>query len=352
MKYSNQENKLVEQIRTAIPDVTPGVTVRAYHVGRLVCDISVGQTYPYYDLSSLTKVIFTQQALMEAFDKGKWSLNSKLGTYLPDFPHADITLVELLTHTSGLPWWLPLFKEAPPKKTWLEKRTWLYEELKKTEMNKTGKAVYSDIGIMVLGFVLEKMLQKNLSEIWSDFKSCYYPNTTLDFHVENITTLPVKQFAPTEDCVWRKKTMRAEVHDENTWALGGISTHSGLFGSIEDVAAFGLNVRSQLQGIARYQVRQKTAQLFAARAIPVETGDWAMGYMMPTLDGASCGPHFSILSIGHTGFTGTSFWYDPRHDLLVLILSNRIQYGRENKSFIQLRPKIHNWIFESLKRTN
>ena len=145
--------------------------------------------------------------------------------------------------------------------------------------------------------------------------------------------------------------MRAEVHDENTWALGGISTHSRLFGSIEDVSAFGLNVRSQLQGIARYQVRQKTAQLFAARAIPVEMGDWAMGYMMPTLDGASCGPHFSILSIGHTGFTGTSFWYDPRHDLLVLILSNRIQYGRENKSFIQLRPKIHNWIFESLKRT-
>lgn len=351
MKYSSQENKLVEQIRTAIPDVTPGVTVRAYHVGRLVCDISVGQTYPYYDLSSLTKVIFTQQAIMEAFDKGKWSLNSKVGAYLPDFPHADITLLELLTHTSGLPWWLPLFKEAPLNKTWLEKRAWLYEELKKTEINKTGKSVYSDIGIMVLGFVLEKMLQKNLFEIWNDFKSRYYPNTTLDFHVENITALPVKQFAPTEDCVWRKKIMRAEVHDENTWALGGISTHSGLFGSIEDVSAFGLNVRSQLQGIARYQVRQKTAQLFAARALPAEMGDWAMGYMMPTLDGASCGPHFSILSIGHTGFTGTSFWYDPRHDLLVLILSNRIQYGRENKSFIQLRPKIHNWIFESLKRT-
>ena len=351
MKYSSQENKLVEQIRAAIPDVTPGVTVRAYHVGRLVCDISVGQTFPYYDLSSLTKVIFTQQALMEAFDKGKWSLNSKVGTYLPDFPHAEITLIELLTHTSGLPWWLPLFKEVPLDKTWLEKRIWLYEQLKKTEMNKTGKAIYSDIGILVLGFVLEKMLQKNVLEIWNDFKSRYYPNTTLDFHVENKTTLPVKQFAPTEDCVWRKKTMRAEVHDENTWALGGISTHSGLFGSIEDVSAFGLNVRSQLQGIARYQVRQKTAQLFAARAIPVEMGDWAMGYMMPTLEGASCGPHFSILSIGHTGFTGTSFWYDPRHDLLVLILSNRIQYGRENKSFIQLRPKIHNWIFESLKRT-
>ncbi len=351
MKYSSQENKLAEHIRIAIPDVTPGVTVRAYHTGRLVCDVSVGQTYPYYDLSSLTKVIFTQQAMMEAFDQGKWQLNSKVSTYLPDLNSTEMTIIELLTHTSGLPWWQPFFKDVPLDKTWQEKRAWLFAELKKCEVSKTGKAVYSDIGYLVLGFILEKMHQKNLLEIWDDFKKRYYANTTLDFHVENKTPLPRQQFAPTEDCVWRKKTMRSEVHDENTWALGGISTHAGLFGSIEDVAAFGLNVRSQLQGIARYQVRQKTAQLFAARAIPVEIGDWALGYMMPTLDGASCGPHFSILSIGHTGFTGTSFWYDPRHDLLVLILSNRIQYGRENKSFLQLRPKIHNWIFESLKRT-
>jgi len=87
MKYSSQENKLIEKIKKAIPDVTPGVAARAYHMGRLVCDISVGHTYPYYDLASLTKVIFTQQAAMEAFDRGLWNLNTKVKDILPDFKH-------------------------------------------------------------------------------------------------------------------------------------------------------------------------------------------------------------------------------------------------------------------------
>ncbi len=350
MKYTSQENKLVEKIKHAIIDVTPGVTARAYHVGRLVCDISVGHTYPYYDLASITKVIFTQQAVMEAFDLGMWNLETKVSEILPDFKH-DVLVKELLTHTSGLEWWKPFYETIQLELPWQEKRAWIYKQLNNSQVNKTGKAVYSDLGIILLGFVLEKFYEKNIYQIWLDIKDKYYPTTTLDFHIENKTDVPREQFAPTEDCKWRKRIMRAEVHDENTWSFGGISTHAGLFGSIEDVSAFGLNVRSQLQGIARYSVRQKTAQLFASRAVPPDVGDWALGYMMPSLDNASCGPHFSVLSIGHTGFTGTSFWYDPRNDLLVLILSNRVHYGRENRAYVSLRPQIHSWIFESLKRT-
>lgn len=349
MKYTSQETKLIQKIKQAIPDVTPGVTVRAYHVGRMVCDVSVGQTYPYYDLASLTKVIFTQQAMMQAFDRGEWTLESKVKDILPDFKH-DIYIRELLTHTSGLEWWLPFYKDIKLELSWSEKRKWIYQQINSSKVNKTGKSVYSDLGFITLGFILEKLAEKDLNQVWLDLKEKYYPATTLDFHLENLTRLPRDLFAPTEDCPWRKRIIRAEVHDENTWSFGGISTHSGLFGSIEDVSTFGLNVRSQLQGIARYDIRQKTAQLFAARAVPVEVGDWALGYMMPSLNSASCGPHISVHSIGHTGFTGTSFWYDPRNDLLVLMLSNRVHYGRENKGFISLRPQIHSWIYESLKR--
>lgn len=349
MKYTTQEAKLVEKIKQAIPDVTPGVCARAYHIGRLVCDVSVGQTYPYYDLASLTKVIFTQQAMMECFDKGKWNFESKVTEFLPDFKH-DILIKDLLTHTSGLEWWLPFYQKIDISKTWQQKRPWIYNEINHSALKQTGQAVYSDLDFILLGFVLEKMYERNLLEIWYDIKERYYPTTALDFQVENKTYTPIEQFAPTEDCPWRKKILRGEVHDDNTWSFGGISSHAGLFGSIEDVSAFGLNLRSQLQGIARYSVRQKTAQLFAQRAIPVEVGDWAMGYMMPSIENASCGPHFSLLSIGHTGFTGTSFWYDPRSDLLVLLLSNRVHYGRENKAFLKLRPQIHTWIYESLKR--
>lgn len=350
MKYTSQENKLIDKIRQAIPDVTPGVSARAYHMGRLVCDISVGQTYPYYDLASLTKVIFTQQAIMEAYDQGMWSLETKVKDILSDFSH-DILIKELLTHTSGLEWWRPFYQDIRLDLPWQEKRSWIYKQINNSKINQTGKAVYSDLGFILLGFILEKLYEKNIYQIWLELKDKHYPTTTLDFHVENIAEVSRELFAPTEDCKWRKKVIRAEVHDENTWSFGGVSTHSGLFGSIEDVSAFGLNVRSQLQGIARYSVRQKTAQLFASRAIPADVGDWALGYMMPSYSTSSCGPHFSILSIGHTGFTGTSFWYDPRNDLLVLILSNRIQYGRENRAFINLRPQIHSWIYESLKRT-
>ena len=349
MKYTSQETKLIQKIKAAIPDVTPGVTARAYHVGRLVCDVSVGQTYPYYDLASLTKVIFTQQAMMEAFDAGKWNFESKVSDFLPAFKH-EILVRDLLTHTSGLEWWKPFYKEIDLNLSWLEKRNWIFTQINNSKVEKSGKAVYSDLGFILLGFILEKLSEKNLREVWAGLKDKYYPATTLNFHIENKTKIPREQFAPTEDCPWRKRIIRSEVHDENTWSFGGISTHSGLFGSIEDISTFGLNVRSQLQGIARYSVRQKTAQLFASRAVPAEVGDWAMGYMMPSLNSASCGPHFSVLSIGHTGFTGTSFWYDPRNDLLVLLLSNRVHYGRENKGFISLRPQIHSWIYESLKR--
>jgi serine-type D-Ala-D-Ala carboxypeptidase len=349
MKYSSQEEKLVEKIKNAIPDVTPGVVARAYHIGRLVCDVSVGQTYPYYDLASLTKIIFTQQAMMEAYDKGLWHMDSKVKDILEDFKH-DISIRELLTHTSGLEWWLPFYQSINLELPWQEKRSWIYKSINDSKVNKTGKSVYSDLGFILLGFILERLHQKNILEVWQDIKARYYPTTTLEFHVENKTQIPIERFAPTEDCPWRKKILKAEVHDDNTWSFGGISTHAGLFGSIEDVSAVGLNLRSQIKGIARYNIRQKTAQLFAQRAVPAEVGDWALGYMMPSISGASCGPHFSVLSVGHTGFTGTSCWYDPRNDLLVVILSNRVHYGRENKGFISLRPQIHSWIYESLKR--
>ncbi len=351
MRHNSIERALIEKLQVAIQDVTPGVVVRAYHHGRMICDIQVGQTFPIYDLASLTKVIFTQQSIMRAYDQGHWNLETKVKDLIPDFQFPDIKITELLTHTSGLDWWKPFYKDIKLEDTWQNKRLWLFKEINQSELKQTGKSVYSDLGFMTLGFVLEAIYKKDLLQVWQDAKDDFYPTTSLDFHVNNVPLNDVSQYAPTEECPFRKKVMRGEVHDENTWALGGVSSHAGLFGSIDDVAAFGLNLRSQLHGIARYKIKQKTAQLFAARAIDQDVGDWALGYMMPSIENASCGPHFSIHSIGHTGFTGTSFWYDPRQDLLVLALSNRVNYGRENRRYVSLRPQIHSWIYEAIKRT-
>lgn len=343
-----------DKLTTSILDVTPGVVVKAYHVGRLICDLAVGVTQPYYDLASLTKVIFTQQAMMSAFDKNLWNLESRVIDFIPNFFDSNMKITSLLTHTSGFDWWKPFYNELTTNTeiSWSDKRSKIFELLNtKNNIMLSEKAMYSDLGFMTLGFILESLYKKNLLEVWTDTKEKYYPHSTLDFNVNNKLQFDEKLYAPTELCQIRKKVLKGIVHDENAWAFGGVSSHAGLFGSIDDLATYGLMVRSQLQGIANYSVRQKTAQLFASPAIPEAKGDWALGYMIPSDLNPSCGNRLTKKSIGHTGFTGTSFWYDIKTDLLVVILSNRVHYGRENKAYIQLRPQIHNWIFEGIGKS-
>lgn len=355
MKHTSFELSVIGKIAQAIPDVTPGVVVRAYHAGRLICDIAVGNTYPYYDLASLTKIIFTQQAMMEAFDKGLWSFESKVIDFIPQFFDSKMTVKSLLTHTSQFDWWKSFFKSLVPQgkepEDWKLQRPKLFELINQSSnIQKSEKAVYSDLGFLSLGFILEKIHQKDLLGVWNDIKDKYYSHSTMDFHINNKPLYAEHFYAPTEYCQYRQRSLRGEVHDENTWALGGISTHAGLFGSIDDIAIYGLTIRSQLQGIATYNIRQKTAQAFARRAVSEDKGDWSVGHMLPSENNPSCGVLFSKTSIGHTGFTGTSCWYDIKNDLLVVILSNRVNYGRENKAYIGLRPQIHTWIAEGIQK--
>ncbi|MCB0370945.1 MAG: serine hydrolase [Bdellovibrionales bacterium] len=352
MKFSVLEKNLIQNIEDHIKDVTPGVMVRAYQNGRLVCDISVGSTYAYYDLASLTKVIFTVQAMMLAFEEGKWNLDTKVKSVLPWYRHDQTRIQDLLTHSSGLIWWKPFYKELNIQNSWQDRREHLRKMIEAVDLTPQDISVYSDVGFMLLGFVLEKFYQKDLLFIWEDIKNTFYPGTTLEFHPRNQTTIRPSLFAPTEECPWRKKLMQGEVHDENTWALGGVATQAGLFGSIDDMGWYLLHLRSQILGIARYQIKQKTTLLFTKRARREGKGDWALGFMLPTPGKSSCGGYFSLNSIGHTGFTGTSVWYDPKADLAVCILSNRLVYGRENKSFLELRPQIHNWIVEGLRKSS
>lgn len=351
MKHSVLEKNLIRQLEENIRDVTPGVMVRAYQGGRIICDVAVGNTYAYYDLASLTKVIFTTQAMMYGFELGKWNFDTKVSEILPWFLHKETKISELLTHSSGLPWWLPIYSEMDPAATIEERREKLRRILQDLPIEKQSAAVYSDIGFLVLGFVLENIFDKPLLSVWEDIKNKFYNGTTLEFHPDNKFSMRANLFAPTEECPVRKKLIQGEVHDLNSWSLGGVSTHAGLFGSVDDVGWFSLHLRSQLMGIARYSIRQKTAQLFAKRALPEGRGDWAMGYMMPTPGTASCGSYFSSESIGHTGFTGTSIWYDSKMDMSVIVLSNRVLYGPENKAFGKLRPQIHNWIVENYRRS-
>lgn len=351
MKYNSLEKSLREKLDVQIRDVTPGVMVRAYQGGRLVCDVQAGNVFPYYDFASLTKVIFTVQGMMEAFDQKKWNLDTTVSSILPWFPFSTVLVKNLMNHSSGLPWWIPFYKDMPLNLSMTDKRDHLKKIISQQTLTESEKSVYSDVGFIVLGYILEQFHEKKLWDVWTDLKEKYYQGTTMDFHPNNLSPQKISLYAPTEECPWRQKLIQGEVHDENTWSLGGVSSHAGLFGSIDDLGWYSLHLRSQMMGIARYSLRQKTTLLFTQKSMPDGCGDWTLGFMQPTPGSSSSGKYFSEESVGHTGFTGTSMWYDPKNDLSVAILSNRVLYGRENKSFNQLRPLIHDWIVEGLRRS-
>lgn len=351
MRFSQFEEKLAKKIAEKLPGAAPGVQVQVHQQGRKICDVSVGDTFAYYDLASLTKAIFTATAMMKAFDEGKWQLTTKVCDLLPWFPHSEVLLVNCLTHTTGLPWWSDFYKHIDLNQSVPDRWKQLGQMIREIPREKPEKALYSDVGFMLLGFCLEQIEQAPLQEIWKRLKESFYPRlATLEFHPDNKVPHALKLYAPTERCPWRGRLIQGEVHDENAWALGGVATHAGLFGSVDDVSWVGLFLRSQLLGISRIQVKLKTAKLFMGRALPLGKGDWALGYMMPTPGSSSSGDYFSPYSIGHTGFTGTSMWFDPSSDLLIVILSNRVFLGRDLKEFLKLRPQIHNWVIEGLRR--
>ena len=352
MKFSVLEKNLIQQIESNIRDVTPGVLVRAYQNGRVICDISVGNTYPYYDLASLTKIIFTTQVMMLTYESKAWSFDSKVKDYLSWFPSEETRVKDLLTHTSGMKWWHAFFKEIDTSLPRTDRKAIIQKRLSEQVFEDKTKCVYSDLNFLTLLFFLEKIYQKDILEIWRDLKALFYEGTTLDFNVDNIPSSRKSLYAPTEECPWRKKLLQGEVHDENTWAMGGVSTHAGLFGSIDDVSWYALALRSEILGVAKYQVRQKTARVFTERSVAPEVGDFALGFMVPTKGASSSGSYFSTHSIGHIGFTGTSIWFDPKQDLSVIILSNRLLYGRDNDRFKKLRPQIHDWLFEGLRKSS
>jgi CubicO group peptidase (beta-lactamase class C family) len=352
MRHSTFEKNLVIKISQQLPGAAPGIMVQVHQGGKKFCDIAIGDTFAYYDLASLTKIIFTTQAMIKAFQEGKWNLKSTVVDFLPWYPYPDTLLIDLLNHSAGLEWWLPFYREintqSPIEARWEQVRLKLIQT---PRLEKRDVSLYSDLSFLALAFVLESVYEKSLLTIWREVKEIFYPRLSLDFHENNQPIQPRRYYAPTEKCPWRGRILQGEVHDENAWALGGVSSHAGLFGSIDDLGWFSLFLRGQLMGISKTVIKQKTAQLFATRSRPLGKGDFALGYMMPTPGRSSSGDYFSPYSIGHTGFTGTSLWYDPAQDLSVAILSNRIAFGREQKDFVNLRPLIHNWVIEGLRRT-
>lgn len=361
---------------------TPGFRLQAWEKGRLKLDLACGETFDIYDWASLTKIVFSVSSAMFETDPqgdGDLDLRDRLSYWLPEIQpesksaartFSSLSVRDLLTHSAGMTWWKPFYKDVAKKKPRDHEEAWgfLFDlvvkdvtaRLENGEIAKArkGASVYSDLDFFLLGEVLRRSSLKTLPEQYAQVQDRLDLSRTF-FHgtskrdVEGAESNGIlssqdrrDRTAPTEKDPWRKRVLKSEVHDENASALKGIAPHAGLFGPISDLSLYGLDLRKLVRGErSRFP---KSAEIFTHRAVPRKKGDWALGFMMPTKGGASCGPKFSLESVGHTGFTGTSLWYDPKRDLLVTVLSNRVHPSRTNARFVRLRPALHTFVVDSL----
>jgi CubicO group peptidase (beta-lactamase class C family) len=311
-----------------------------------------------FDLASLTKPLATSLALMVLADREKLHPATRLKEILPAAwlpPDKEfLTLRSLLTHRAGLPAWRPFYQEvlaapAPARPTLLERLA----AATPSEHAPDTVTVYSDLGFMLLKAVAEKISGQNLDQFCRE--SIYQP-----LGLKTLGFIPLPQAAPTDPATGNRKPQTANrlyaatepglipgrpsagaVHDENAWAAGGVAGHAGLFGP-------GREVFRLVAGLWQAYSGEKIGPLSPAAVrlwLTVPPGaDRALGFDTPGADPAlrAAGRDFSPRSVGHLGFTGTSFWLDLESGQMVVLLTNRVHLGRDDKAKIQaFRPRFH-----------
>jgi CubicO group peptidase (beta-lactamase class C family) len=335
-----------------------GALVHLRAFGRLAYDEGAAATAAdtIYDLASLTKVVVTTTLAMMLVDEGRLDLDARVSSFLPAFSGGGkerVTLRQLLTHSGGLLWWAPLYKELKGKAAYLERIVAM-----DLAYQPGTKAVYSDLGLILLGDVVERLGGAPLDELARK-------RVTGPLGMRDTRYLPPKalapRIAPTENDPWRGRVLRGEVHDENAAALGGVAPHAGLFGTAPDLARFASMLLDEGRGPGRRLVSRATVELFTERA-GVPLASRALGWDTPANEtgersstpGApgytSAGTLLSARSFGHTGFTGTSMWMDPERELYAILLTNRVHPTRDNNGIRAVRAQVADAAVRALER--
>ena len=292
-----------------------------------------------FDLASLTKVLATTTLVMRQVEHGTLSLDDPVAHHVAgwrDEGSVVVTIRDLLSHAAGLTAHVPYYLDHHGRDAFeaaILRTPRAYEP--------RAKSIYSDLGFMLLGFVLDR-----IAPLATQFD-------TLRVHMGNIQELQFvppaiwkPRTAPTRLDPWRERLLVGEVDDDNAWALGGAAGHAGLFGIVSAVGEFARHMLQVLEGRTG-AFTQATAQTFITRRTEIPDSSRALGWdtMLPT---SSCGTRMSPRAFGHVGFTGTSLWIDPERSLYVTLLTNRVHPTPDNNAIARVRPALHDAIVDEL----
>lgn len=370
--------------------MTPGAQIVIARRGKVIYHKSFGNhTYTdllpvvnddLYDVASLTKILATLPSVMQLYDKGEITLSTKLSEMLPVFKGTnkqDATLLDMLTHQARFIPWIPFYistlnaNKKPDSKYYKTSPTadfpykvaenlyirkdyndTLIDRIAKSELLSTKKYKYSDFSFILLKEYLERKTNKKLDVLANEnFYSRMGMNHTTYKPLEKFT---LNQIIPTEeDKYFRYQTVQGNVHDMAAAMQGGVSGHAGLFSNALDVAKMmQMFLQNGVYGNNRF-FSEKTMNAFNTCYYCDEDNRRGVGFDKPQLgtSGPTCGC-VSMLSFGHTGFTGTMAWADPEKEIVYVFLSNRT-YPDSNAanrlSRANIRENIQKVIYESIR---
>ncbi|HEX5971110.1 MAG TPA: serine hydrolase domain-containing protein [Gemmatimonadaceae bacterium] len=309
----------------------PLVTVAAGHLDWAPSPVPNDRTL--WDLASLTKVVGMTSAMMQLVEQGKVDLDAPVQRYLPEWQGVNkdkVTVRDLITHRSGLPAFKTYYKlNLSPDSTLRLFFDTPLDTLPGVRM------VYSDIGAILLGKIVERVSGETLDRYLA--QHVFQPLGMLDTQYRPDSSL-LSRIAPTERDPWRGRLVHGEVHDENAYALGGVSGHAGLFSTAHDLSRL---AQAYLNGGALDGARLAKASTIRQFTTVQDSAfsSRALGWDTPS-DRSSAGHFITRPAFGHTGFTGTSLWIAPQYDLYVILLTNRVNPTRERSGIGRVRVQV------------
>ena len=296
-----------------------------------------------FDLASLTKVIASTTLAMRAVEEGWLALDDWVAKWIPAWRGRDretVTVEDLLAHCSGLTGHLPFYRDCEGRREFEHAIATLA-----LEYPPRSRAVYSDLGFILLGFLLSDAGHAGLDAQFEALAS------SLD--LGEIAYRPPGAWrprtAPTGVNQWRRRLLVGEVHDDNGWALGGVAGHTGLFGTAPAVGRFARGVLLAMStGGPPAIAGTETLRRFRTRGgVPGSSRALGWDTMLAT---SSCGALLSPTAIGHTGFTGTSLWIDWERDAYFVLLTNRVHPTSGNEAILTVRREFHSAAVLALDR--